>query len=61
MVKTSHEIKLEIMRLEDCIKFAKDAIEEFEADEPSVCHNFLVLKSKYKERIKVLKWVLNEG
>lgn len=59
MVKTEKEIRAEITRLESGIKFCDEALIEFD-DDASVCHNFLIARSKYNHKIKILKWVLNE-
>lgn len=59
MVKTEKEIRKEITRLEEGVKFCDEALIEFD-DDASVCHNFLIARSKYLHRIKTLSWVLNE-
>lgn len=60
MVRSETEIRVEIARLEDGVEFANNAIKEFESDDPQTCHSFIILRQKYKGKIKTLKWVLNE-
>lgn len=60
MVKTEQQIRDEIARLEGGVKFADMAIKDFESDDPQTCHSFIILRQKYKGKIKTLKWVLNE-
>lgn len=60
MIKTEKEIRKEIARLDNGVKFSEEALVDFEEDS-SVCHNFLIARSKYMMKIKVLKWVLNES
>ena len=59
MYRSESEIRTEIKRLEDGIKFAESAIIEFE-DDPHSCHTFIVTKAKYNMKIRTLKWVLND-